>query len=318
MEKLKKMGIYDSSCIILQADHGTGYPPKNMNDEPPPLKKTTDISPNIVGRALALLAIKPQSSRGRLKISNAQTAITDIPSTIMELTRLENPYKDRSISIFNIHPGEKRERVFNIRYFKHNQDLERECRGERDSNSTYYFLFKVTGSLYDYKSWKLFGLNQSQTKKYQWGTEITFGLIGNSYPYEENGWSQPNNKFTWTENRQATMTFPVSIPKDASNIVLVARFVRAHLFSGKLDSLKVNILVNDIKVGSWEIKNNDKEKTLKIPLELLKKDAQKMKITFDMPDVISPKQAGEGNDPRLLGIAFMSIKFNSTSNSFEQ
>jgi len=66
------------------------------------------------------------------------------------------------------------------------------------------------------------------------------------------------------------------------------------------------------------IKNNDKEKTLKIPLELLKKDAQKMKITFDMPDVISPKQAGEGNDPRLLGIAFMSIKFNSTSNSFEQ
>ena len=79
IDKLNKMGIYDSSFIILNADHGRGLNVKMKNE----LRISDERIPDyLVGSALPLMAIKLPYSTDFLKISSAQAMIIDIPATI--------------------------------------------------------------------------------------------------------------------------------------------------------------------------------------------------------------------------------------------
>jgi hypothetical protein len=81
LNRLRTLGVYDSSLIVIASDHGIGIPPREfVYDRAVP---DGDLSV-IAGKAMALLIVKPPNSTGPVRVSQAPTAITDIPVTVAD------------------------------------------------------------------------------------------------------------------------------------------------------------------------------------------------------------------------------------------
>jgi hypothetical protein len=89
LDKLRELGLYDSSMIVVSSDHGMGIPPSGFIGDrhlfDGPLSQ-------VAGGAVSLLVVKPPHASGPLRISGAPTAITDIPATIADAMGLKNPF----------------------------------------------------------------------------------------------------------------------------------------------------------------------------------------------------------------------------------
>lgn len=148
LNKLRMKGIYESSLIILQADHGQGKKiiMRNMNEQIDEVLSNVEVSlPKIAGSASALMAIKPPHNKGILKISKAQTTLTDIPATISAILNMNEKFEGRSV--FEIDPNEVRERKFYYYKWQH----------ENWQSNYFHRLdeFIIKGSVFDRSSWKL-------------------------------------------------------------------------------------------------------------------------------------------------------------------
>jgi hypothetical protein len=148
LDKLRSKGLYDSSLIILQSDHGRGHKIAWVNAESPGdgvnFVGGKDLRV-IAGSALALLLIKPPQDKGRFRISEAQVSLTEIPATISSILPLDEKFVGRSV--FEVDPDEKPER----RYLYH-------AWGRTDWQKTYFSRldeFVVKGSVFDRNSWRL-------------------------------------------------------------------------------------------------------------------------------------------------------------------
>jgi hypothetical protein len=102
IEKLKMLGIYKSSLIIVNADHGFHMPIQFRDKEEPSLirssteKEFGEFGPHL-GRLLPLLAIKPPDEKGSLTISDSQVELTDIPATMNAVLGLNKTFSGRSV-----------------------------------------------------------------------------------------------------------------------------------------------------------------------------------------------------------------------------
>lgn len=83
LDRLKEVGVYDSSLVVIASDHGIGLAPAKLTNG-----RQIPAGPiaSLAGRALALLIVKPPQSRGPVRVSYAPTAITDIPATVLDAT----------------------------------------------------------------------------------------------------------------------------------------------------------------------------------------------------------------------------------------
>jgi hypothetical protein len=148
LNKLKLMGIYESSLIIVHADHGAGARIKMRNMYKLLNRDSIFINKKeftrIVGAVLPLMAIKPPYSKGALKISKAQVALTDIPATISSILYLNETFNGKSV--FEIGPNEVRERKY---YY---------CTKNQDFSDGFYnclYEYNIKGSVFDGTSWRL-------------------------------------------------------------------------------------------------------------------------------------------------------------------
>jgi hypothetical protein len=89
LDKLRDLGLYDSSMVLLTSDHGIAIPPDGFTGERDTLGGPLS---NMSGSALALLVVKPPHATGPIRISQAQTTISDIPATIVDALGLKNPF----------------------------------------------------------------------------------------------------------------------------------------------------------------------------------------------------------------------------------
>jgi Sulfatase len=148
LDKLREKGIYDSSLIVLHADHGLGRPVPMRNQGAFGQKDwpVEDVSlAEVAGSAAALLAVKPPFSQGPLKTSRAPVSLTDIAATICSLLDLSGRMFGRSV--FEVDENEARERWFYFYHWRH-----------ENWQSTYFPRldeFSIAGSLFDEKSWRL-------------------------------------------------------------------------------------------------------------------------------------------------------------------
>jgi hypothetical protein len=82
LDRLKELGLYDSSLIVISSDHGIGHTSTRFaHDRQLPFGALSRLA----GKALALLIVKAPNSHGPIRISGAPTAIGDIPATIMDI-----------------------------------------------------------------------------------------------------------------------------------------------------------------------------------------------------------------------------------------
>jgi hypothetical protein len=80
LDRLKELGVYDQTFVVIASDHGIGMPsPQFVNDRPTPMGTVARVA----GNAMALLVVKPLNGNGPVRISRAPTTITDIPATIL-------------------------------------------------------------------------------------------------------------------------------------------------------------------------------------------------------------------------------------------
>ena len=87
LDRLKELGLYDSSLIVISSDHGIGHTsPRFTHDQHVP----SGALSRLAGKALALLIVKPPNSRGPVRISYAPSTISDVPATVMDILGLRH------------------------------------------------------------------------------------------------------------------------------------------------------------------------------------------------------------------------------------
>jgi len=237
LNKLKSMGCYDSSMIILQADTGAGHPVSLENKFE---NKHYEYIEDMVGSALPLLAIKLPYSRQPLKVSNAQVELTDIPATIS--TALDLNEKFPGMSAFEIDANKNR-----IRKFYYYKWLHTNWQSDFFPNLTEYI---INGSVFDRDSWHINTVNYNREISYQ-VKKIDFGT-DESNNFLHLGWSGNENLV------DEKLTFNWALGNSASIFLSLSKN-KAIKLSANMKTLKFNnpqrivVVVDGKKIGHWEL-----------------------------------------------------------------
>lgn len=146
-DKLKALGIYNSSILVIFADHGANIPVAIKNyrkDKAVELgSEGVDIS-RIMGSAAPLLLIKKAGEEDLMKISEAPAMLSDLPITICSLLHLNCQFHGQSI--FDLDPAPGRIRKFYYYKWKH-----KSWKKEYFDQLQEYI---VEGPIFDLHSWR--------------------------------------------------------------------------------------------------------------------------------------------------------------------
>jgi hypothetical protein len=92
LDRMRALGIYDSSLIIVSSDHGTDLQPLGFNGQSDSLSlvpgPSTSRLPATAGSAKAIMFIKPPHRTGPISISEAPTTHIDVPPTVLDVLGL--------------------------------------------------------------------------------------------------------------------------------------------------------------------------------------------------------------------------------------
>lgn len=135
---------------------------------------------------------------------------------------------------------------------------------------------------------------------YDFGSEIRFDIGGNAIPYQVSGWSAAEKEFTWTDGNKASLEIPIG--EAQSDLVLKVKMF--PLLGSSVTKQRVSVNINENSLGQWNVDRQD-EYEIQIPKSILKDSV--LKVTFEIPDAITPKELNIGNDIRVLGIAVQSL-----------
>lgn len=144
-DHLKKIGIYDSSTIIVMGDHGAWVQPKNMKGV---LNKETGshevINPAVVALATPFFAVKRPGDVGAIKFNNAPSSITDFAKTIASIKNFDNEFN--GTSVFDLSSDSVRERIFSFYQYRKSEWTDNYL-GPMEE-------FRILGDIVDSASWK--------------------------------------------------------------------------------------------------------------------------------------------------------------------
>jgi len=281
--KLKSLGVYEDALIILQGDHGSQINPVINGEEVKPC----------LPRLPALLAVKPPGATNVLKVSYSQSSLLDIAPTVLKFAG------EQTTSIFDLDPGLQRKRPFFI------------VDSKKDATQVSYY--SINGSVFDPGSCK----KEEQltlaleSLRYEYGTKVQFGMVGNADPFLGVGWSPCDAGFCWTNGHLATLNLPVKTT--ATELDLTVRlfpFTRLP----KVSRQRIGVSVNGLKLTEWTVTEGQPQNfTLTIPAELT--SGEHLKISFELPDAIKPYLLGLGADKRMLGVAMVSLRLDIAAGS---
>ncbi len=106
LRRMKELGIYDESLIVLMGDHGAWVPVETLRNGE---AEAADIDAMTVAMAMPVLAIKRPGDDAEFQVSTAPTSIIDIPATIDRIMNLGAEFD--GVSVFEIDPDTKRTRT---------------------------------------------------------------------------------------------------------------------------------------------------------------------------------------------------------------
>lgn len=136
-QRMRDLGIYDNSLIVLMADHGAWVPVENL-----PQSEVVDSL--TVAMATPLLAIKAPGAAGPFRVSRAPTSIIDVPATIADIVGLE--WGSEGVPLSSLNPSSVRTRQHLIYSY-----------GINPKAKGYLFPmqeFSIDGSPYDVNAWR--------------------------------------------------------------------------------------------------------------------------------------------------------------------
>lgn len=119
------------------------------------------------------------------------------------------------------------------------------------------------------------------------------------------GWGGREKGLRWTKGKEAALVFSLSEIKDT----VIRMNLGAFVVPGKHDEQRLNIKLNGQPLQTWSLREEAaREYILALPAATLR---QKNVLTFGLPDAASPQSLGHSADPRVLGIAFYWMEFQT-------
>jgi hypothetical protein len=131
---------------------------------------------------------------------------------------------------------------------------------------------------------------------------LIFGIGGNAGDHQLFGWNHPEDRFTWTEGREAIIEIPPA--RSPGDYFLNVRL--APLLSATVPRQRVRVYLGSICVAHWTVVIPGHYFAL-VPACVLDSPQQ---LTFYLPDAASPAALGLGTDDRELALQF--FEFNLT------
>jgi len=120
-EKMKDLGVYESTLIIVHGDHG-GWAP-NYRQGPPVVFSSGAVARDwLTSLASPLLAIKKPNDNSDFRVSDVLASLLDIPATISDIMNWNVDFKSQSLEKLHLH--DKRKRFF--RYFDYQKNAHQE------------------------------------------------------------------------------------------------------------------------------------------------------------------------------------------------
>lgn len=269
LAQLKEKGIYDDSMIVVMSDHGAGA--------------AAPTNP--------LFIVKQRTSTGSLQVSSAPVCQGDLMGTIAEDIGI-NDYKKYGQSIFEIQEGEMRER----KYLYYQWD---------DSWSSEYLPrlkeYRVDSVNNDLSSYHAIDYSISS---YKLGDPIYFGKGGSAEQYCIEGFSIPEETFTWAASTDATMSFRIG---EFSSDILKVQMNISKVFN---QSQKITISIGDNVVYDDTLTQPGA-----VEFGIRKEYVQDgiLELDFQFPDAISPYESGISGDIRTLAVGFSDMTIEESN-----
>jgi len=105
LQKLKQLGIYDQTMVIMHGDHGSQWRTPFMSTLTGAI-----VPPVVMGTANPVVLVKPLRTRGHLRFSRAPVSIGDVPATINDALGLDGQFP--GIPMFQLSETAVREREY--------------------------------------------------------------------------------------------------------------------------------------------------------------------------------------------------------------
>lgn len=141
-DRMKAIGVYDNTLIILHGDHG-GWVGNYRQGLPILFSTGMEAHKSMASLASPLLAIKRPNDNMNFRVSTIQASLLDLPATISDIMNWEANFNSESLE--KIKPGENRKRFFH--FFSYQKDaLSKEYTGP-------IVEFSIEGSHYEVE-WK--------------------------------------------------------------------------------------------------------------------------------------------------------------------
>lgn len=109
-DRMKELGIYDSTTIVLMADHGAWLEPRGVKPKKMADGSVLGMPPHVMGLSIPMFAVKPPNSQGPLRVSLAPSWIVDAAQTIASMAGIEGEFPGRNA--LELAQDEKRVRKF--------------------------------------------------------------------------------------------------------------------------------------------------------------------------------------------------------------
>lgn len=137
------------------------------------------------------------------------------------------------------------------------------------------------------------------------GQAAPFGVGGYSAAMLRDGWSKPEEWGTWTDQERAEAS--LRLPEETQGDVHLSLDVQAYVPPGH-DPQRVRVRAGDALLGEWVVGDRTTIE-LAVPGSAVVDDV--VALTFELPDAISPADAGVSADSRTLGVGLRSIALSA-------
>lgn len=132
---------------------------------------------------------------------------------------------------------------------------------------------------------------------------LDYTLPGNHASYNLFGFSEPEEKWTWTEASVAALAFAAPKTERAIELTLEASALLTRL---NPHGQRTRIFVNNVAVGEMTFGEAPQHFSLKIAPDIWNRRSPQ-RIIFELPDAMAPAVAGGSGDTRVLGLQFYKL-----------
>jgi len=141
--------------------------------------------------------------------------------------------------------------------------------------------------------------------RYEFGTDIRFGLLGNADDFLGFGWSSPMSNGCWNNGHSSSLKIKLDVP---DTDLLLKATLRPYIRT-EVPEQQIHVLANGTKIDLWSAgKQQFHQFRAAIPKALIR--SPEIEIGFHLPNAVSPRSIGAGGDGRKLAILMRSLSLH--------